>query len=301
MPLGNTLSDGGSSINHGSRCIKPSRIAQLFRQDILGKFQSHSLNDKVYWQGYLQTEFSMSQSDSPHPAKPINIIVPLGAGSTVDIIARVFGAEMSKSLGQPVTVELLPGAGGTTGTAKAARSAPDGYTITIASNGTHAINMGLYANPGYDPIRDFAPVALVGSVTNVMIVNPANPARTPQDVAEAARAKPGELTYSSGGVGTTHHFSGVMFASMAKLDLKHVPFKASLDGINQVVEGKITMGFFNLPTVFTQIKEGKLKALAVTGKTRSSYLPQLPTLDETGSSGSDGGAWFDFGSGRPHV
>jgi tripartite-type tricarboxylate transporter receptor subunit TctC len=237
---------------------------------------------------------SASAAAQAWPAKPINIIVPLGAGSTVDIVARMFAAEMSKSLGQPVTVELLPGAGGTTGTAKAAKAAPDGYTITIASNGTHAINMGLYANPGYDPIRDFTPVALAGSVTNVMIVNPANPARTPQDVADAARAKPGELTYSSGGVGTTHHFSGVMFASMARLDLKHVPFKASLDGINQVVEGKVTMGFFNLPTVFTQIKEGKLKALAVTGKARSTYLPQLPTLDETGLTGYEVGAWFGF-------
>jgi tripartite-type tricarboxylate transporter receptor subunit TctC len=237
---------------------------------------------------------SMPLFAQTYPMKPINIIVPLGAGSTVDIIARVVGAELTKSMGQPVTVELLPGAGGTIGTAKAAKSAPDGYTITIASNGTHAINMGLYLNPGYDPIRDFAPIALVGAVTNVMIVHPSNPAFTPQDVAAAARVRPGELSYASGGVGTTHHFSGVMFASMANLKLEHVPFKASLDGINQVIAGKVTMGFFNMPTVLTQIREGKLKALAVTSKTRSNFLPQLPTLDEAGLAGYEVTAWFGF-------
>ena len=238
--------------------------------------------------------FSSSLLAQAYPTRPINIIVPLGAGSTVDIIARLVGAELANSMGQPVSVELLPGAGGTTGTAKAAKAAPDGYTLTNASNGTHAINMGLYLNPGYDPIKDFAPVALAGSVTNVMIVHPSNPARTPLEVADAARARPGQLTYASGGVGTTHHFSGVMFASMAKLQLEHVPFKASLDGINQVIDGKITMGFFNLPTVLTQIRDGRLKALAVTSKTRSNFLPQLPTLDEAGLAGYEVTAWFGF-------
>ena len=238
--------------------------------------------------------FSTALMAQTYPARPINIIVPLGAGSTVDIIARVVGAELTRSMGQPVSVELLPGAGGTIGTTKAAKSAPDGYTLTIASNGTHAINMGLYLNPGYDPIKDFAPVTLAGSVTNVMIVHPANPARNPLEVAEAARARPGQLTYSSGGIGTTHHFSGVMFGQMAKLQLEHLPFKASLDGINQVIEGKITMGFFNLPTVLTQIRDGRLKALAVTGKTRSNFLPQLPTLDEAGLTGYEVTAWFGF-------
>jgi tripartite-type tricarboxylate transporter receptor subunit TctC len=228
------------------------------------------------------------------PSKPVTIVVPLGAGSSVDIIARLFAAELTKSLGTEVRVELKPGAGGTIGTAYVARSAPDGYTITIASNGSHAINMQMYANPGYDAIRDFAPIALVASVVNVMIVPMSNPAATPQEVAAAAKLKPGEFTYSSGGNGTTHHFSGVMFASMMGLDLVHVPFKASVEGINAVQDGKISMGFFNMPTVLTQIKEGKLKGLAVTGKQRSPFLPQLPTLDETGLKGFDVSAWFGF-------
>ena len=228
------------------------------------------------------------------PVKPVSIIVPLGAGSTVDIAARVVAAELAKSLGQPVNVELLPGAGGTTGTAKAAKAAPDGHTLVVVSNGTLAINMGLYANPGYDPVRDFAPVALMGSVTNVMFVHPKHPARTVLDVIALARAQPGKLTYSSGGVGTTHHFSGVMFASSAGLDLVHVPFKTSLEGINQVIDNKVTMGFFNLPTVLTQIRAGQLKPLAVTGKTRSNFLPQLPTLEEAGLKGYEVTAWFGF-------
>jgi tripartite-type tricarboxylate transporter receptor subunit TctC len=228
------------------------------------------------------------------PTKPVTIVVPLGAGSSVDIIARLFAAELAKSLDTEVRVELKPGAGGTIGTAYVAKSAPDGYTITIASNGTHAINMQMYANPGYDAIRDFAPIALVGSVVNVMIVPASDPARTPQDVASAARLKPGEFTYSSGGNGTTHHFSGVMFASMTGTSLTHVPFKASVDGIDAVMNGKISMGFFNMPTVLRQIREGKLKGLAVTGKQRSAFLPQLPTLDETGLKGYDVSAWFGF-------
>jgi tripartite-type tricarboxylate transporter receptor subunit TctC len=228
------------------------------------------------------------------PTKPVTIVVPLGAGSSVDIIARLFAAELAKSLDTEVRVELKPGAGGTIGTAYVAKSAPDGYTITIASNGTHAINMQMYANPGYDAIRDFAPIALVGSVVNVMIVPASDPARTPQDVASAARLQPGEFTYSSGGNGTTHHFSGVMFASMTGTSLTHVPFKASVDGIDAVMNGKISMGFFNMPTVLRQIREGKLKGLAVTGKQRSAFLPQLPTLDETGLKGYDVSAWFGF-------
>lgn len=229
-----------------------------------------------------------------HPMKALTIIVPLGAGSSVDIAARVVAAELTKSLGQPVNVELLPGAGGTTGTAKAAKSPSDGHTLVIASNGTFAINMGLYTNPGYDPVRDFAPVALMGSVTNVMFVHPGNPARTVADVIAQARANPGKLTYSSGGVGTTHHFSGVMFGSIAGVELTHVPFKTSLEGINQVKDNQLTMGFFNMPTVLTQIRAGQLKPLAVTSKTRSDFLPQLPTLQEAGLKDYEVNAWFGF-------
>ena len=228
------------------------------------------------------------------PETPLNIIVPLGAGSTVDIAARRIGVSLARRIGRPVGVELLPGAGGTLGTAKAAKAAPDGGTLVVASNGTFAINMGLYRDPGYDPIRDFAPVALVGSVTNVMIVHAANPACTPQDVLVAARARPGELTYASGGVGTTHHFSGLMFGAMAGVALRHVPFETSLEGIQQVVDGNITMGFFNLPTVLAQVRAGALKALAVTGKHPSAYLPQLPTLAESGLPGYEVEAWFGF-------
>lgn len=228
------------------------------------------------------------------PKGPLNIIVPLGAGSTVDIAARRIGEALSRRIGRPVTVEILPGAGGTLGTARAAKAAPDGGTLIVASNGTFAINMGLYRDPGYDPIRDFAPVAMAGSVTNVMIVHPANPAHTPQDVLGAARARPGELTYASGGVGTTHHFSGVMFGAMAGVSLRHVPFETSLEGIQQVVDGKVTMGFFNLPTVLAQVRAGALKALAVTGRSRSAFLPQLPTLAESGLPGYEVEAWFGF-------
>jgi len=242
--------------------------------------------------GFLLVSAAQAQS---WPTKPITILVPLGAGSSVDIIARLYAGELSKILGQEVRVDLRPGAGGTTGTAFVAKSPADGYMLTIASNGTHAINMQMYAKPGYDAIRDFAPIALVASVVNVMIVPPGNPAKTASDVISAARLrKPGELTYSSGGNGTTHHFSGVIFSGMTGLSLRHVPYKASVDGINDVMNGKISMGFFNMPTVLTQIREGKLKGLAVTGMERSSFLPDLPTLDEAGLKGFEVNAWFGF-------
>ena len=224
--------------------------------------------------------------------KPITIVVPLGAGSSVDIAARVVGAELANRQERLVEIELMPGAGGTIGTAHAARAAPDGDTLVICSNGTFAINMGLYANPGYDPNRDFTPVALLGAVTNVMVVHPRNPANSAREVIAAAQAQPGRLTYSSGGTGTTHHFCGAMFAAAAGVNLTHFPFDASADAIQQVIDERVSIGLFNLPTVLGHIQAGRLKALAVTGRQRSGHLPLLPTLESVLGKPFDVTAWF---------
>jgi tripartite-type tricarboxylate transporter receptor subunit TctC len=144
------------------------------------------------------------------PAKPIKLLVPLAAGSTADIVSRVVGTELAKRLGQPVVVENKPGAGGTIAMAEVARSAPDGYTIAFASQGTLVFNQALYSTPGYDSLKDFAALAFVGGVSNVMIVPPSSSATLPRDIVAAAKAKPGELTFSSGGSGTSHHLSGVL-------------------------------------------------------------------------------------------
>ncbi|HRE14905.1 MAG TPA: tripartite tricarboxylate transporter substrate binding protein, partial [Usitatibacteraceae bacterium] len=228
------------------------------------------------------------------PAKTLKLIVPLAAGSTADIISRTVANELTKSLGQPIVVENRTGAGGTIAMAEVARSQPDGYTISFASQGTLVFNQALYANPGYDSLKDFQPVAFVGGVSNVMIVNPSNPATKPAEVIAAAKAKPGQLTFSSGGAGTSHHLSGVLFGRMTGTDLVHVPYKGAPQGIVAVMSGEVSMGFFNTPTVIAQVKDGRLKALAVTSLSRSPLLPQVPTLDEAGVKGYEVNTWFGF-------
>ena len=229
-----------------------------------------------------------------YPTKPIRLLVPLAAGSTADIVSRFAGQELSKALGQPVVVENKPGAGGTIAMAELARAAPDGYTIAFASQGTLVFNQAIYAKPGYDSVKDFAPVAFVGGVSNVMIVPPASTAAKPTDVVAAAKAKPGELTFSSGGAGTSHHLSGVLFGQLTGTQLVHVPYKGAPQGVLAVMTGEVTMGFFNTPTVISQLRGGKVKALGVTSLARSPLLPNVPTLDEQGIKGYEVNTWFGF-------
>jgi tripartite-type tricarboxylate transporter receptor subunit TctC len=228
------------------------------------------------------------------PSRSVKLLVPLAAGSTADIVSRTVGAELAKALGQPVVVENKAGAGGTIAMAELARAAPDGYTIGFASQGTLVFNQALYSRPGYDSVADFAPVAFVGGVSNVMIVHPKHAARTPRDVADAARARPGDLTFSSGGSGTSHHLSGVLFGQVTGTQLLHVPYKGAPQGILAVMAEEVTMGFFNTPTVIAQVKDGRLKALGVTSLQRSPLLPDVPTLDEAGIKGYEVNTWFGF-------
>lgn len=228
------------------------------------------------------------------PSKPIRLIVPLAPGATADIVARIFADELSKALGQNVVVDNKTGAGGTIATAEAARAAPDGYTIALVSQGTMVFNIGLYKNPGYDPLKNLMPLTVSGGVSNVLIVHPSNPAKTVADVLAQARAKPGEYTYSSGGVGTSHHMSGVLLELRTGLKLQHVPYRATPAGIMAVVNGEVQMGLFNTPTVLGQIKAGTLKALAVTSEKRSTLLPELPTMIEAGVKDYVVDTWMGF-------
>ena len=230
----------------------------------------------------------------PYPVKPIRLIVPLAAGSTADIASRFVGDGLSKALGQPVVIENKTGAGGTIAMAELARSAPDGYTIAFASQGTLVFNQAIFAKPGYDSTKDFQPIAFLGGVSNVMIVPPTSAATKPTDVIAAAKAKPGELNFSSGGAGTSHHLSGVLFGRVTDTQLVHVPYKGAPQGVLAVMAGEVSMGFFNTPTVIGQIKEGKVKALGVTSLKRSPLLPNVPTLDEQGVKGYEMNTWFGF-------
>ena len=239
----------------------------------------------------LSAGSAMAQS---WPTRPIRLLVPLAAGSTADIISRAVGTELSRTLGQPVVVENKPGAGGTIAMAEVARSAPDGYTLSFASQGTLVFNQALYEKPGYDSIKDFATIRFVGGVANVMIVPPGAAAARPADVIAMAKAKPGTLTFSSGGSGTSHHLSGVLFGRMTGTELIHVPYKGAPQGILAVMSAEVNMGFFNTPTVISQIRDNKLKPLAVTSLTRSPLLPDVPTLDELGVKGYEVNTWFGF-------
>ena len=231
----------------------------------------------------------------PYPYRPITIVVPFGKGTTADLVAAVVSEAMSKNIGQKVTVELKPGAGGGVAMEQVERAAPDGYTLAMITQGIHVFNLSLYKTLRYDPER-ITPITPIAAVSNVMTVHPSNPANTPLEVAAAAKAEPGRLTYASGGVGTSHHLGGVLFASIAGVDIKHVPHLVSVEGVNKIVSGEITMGFFNLPTVIAYIKAGKLKALGVTSLARSPHLPRVPTLDASGLRGYDLVTWFGFGA-----
>jgi tripartite-type tricarboxylate transporter receptor subunit TctC len=230
-----------------------------------------------------------------YPDRPITIVVPFGKGTTADLVAAVVAQKMSENIGQRVMVELKPGAGGGIAMEQVEKAAPDGYTLAMISQGTHVFNLSLYKTLRYDP-QKIIPITPIAAVSNVMTVHPSNPANTPLEVAAAAKAAPGQLSYASGGVGTSHHLGGVLFASLAGVDIRHIPHLVSVDGVKKIVNGEITMGFFNLPTVIDEIRAGKLKALAVTSLTRSPYLPNVPTLDASGLKGYDLETWFGFGA-----
>jgi tripartite-type tricarboxylate transporter receptor subunit TctC len=230
----------------------------------------------------------------PYPSKPITMVIGLGKGTTAEIMGVVVAEVLSKNLGQPVRVELKVGEGSGIAMEQVEKAAPDGYTIGMITQGTHVFNLSLYKTLRYDP-KKIVPVTPIAAVTNVMTVHPSNPANTPMEVVAAAKAAPGQLTYASGGIGTSHHLSGALFASMTGSDIKHVPHLISVEGIKRIVSGELTMGFFNIPTVIDEIRTGKLKALAVTSLARSAHLPDLPTLDASGIKGFDMVTWFGFG------
>jgi len=216
------------------------------------------------------------------PERTVRMIIPFVAGAGADIVGRTYAEELAKALGQPVVVDNKGGAGGLMGTAEGARAPADGYTLLLTSQGTTVFNLGLYKAPGYDPLKDLAPVTASGTLANVLVVSPANPATTVAELVAQARAKPGELTYGSSGIGSSIHMSGVILEQRTGVRLQHVPYRGAPPAVLAVVNGEVTMGFFNTPTVLGQIKAGKLKALAVTSKERSAILPDVPTMIEAG-------------------
>lgn len=230
------------------------------------------------------------------PTRPIRMIVPYAPGATGDIGGRLYGEELGKSLGQTIVIDNKTGAGGTIAMAELARAAPDGYTLGVVAQGLLVYNLGLYKSPGYDPFKDLIVLSINFSVANVLIVHPSNPAKTVADVVEQARAKKGEFTFSSGGVGTSHHMSGVLLELRSGVKMTHVPYRATPAGIQAVVNGEVAMGMFNMPTVVSLIRAGKLKAIAVTGERRSDQFPELPTMIRSGFKDFVVDTWLGFGA-----
>jgi tripartite-type tricarboxylate transporter receptor subunit TctC len=230
------------------------------------------------------------------PAKLIRMLVPYSPGATGDIGGRLYGEELGKSLGQTVVIDNKTGAGGTIAMAELARATPDGYTLGVIAQGLLVYNLGLYKNPGYDPFKDLIILSINYSVANVLIVHPSNPAKTVADVIEQARAKKGEFTFSSGGIGTSHHMSGVLLELRSGVKMTHVPYRATTAGIQAVVNGEVAMGMFNMPTVVSLIRAGKLKAIAVTGAQRSDQFPELPTMIEAGFKDFVVDTWLGYGA-----
>jgi tripartite-type tricarboxylate transporter receptor subunit TctC len=227
-----------------------------------------------------------------YPAKTIRLIVPYTPGGTADMLARAIGQNMSASLGQQVIIDNRPGAGGNIGAGLAAKAAPDGYTMLMGTVATHAINPNLYRDMPYDADKDFAPIVLVATLPNLLVVNPSVPAKNVKELIAFAKAKPGELAFASAGNGTSQHLSGELFKKMTGVDMIHIPYKGSAPAVTDLIGGQVQLMFDNIPSSLPQIRAGKLRALAVTGPRRSPVLPDLPTVSEAGLPGFSITSWF---------
>jgi tripartite-type tricarboxylate transporter receptor subunit TctC len=220
-----------------------------------------------------------------YPTKPVRLIVGFPPGGGVDIIARLIAQPLSVRLGQPVIVENLGGAGGNIAAVNVSRSNPDGHTLLVSAVSTLAISASLYPNLQYNLMKDLMPVAVVASVPNVLVVNPSVPAKSVKELIALAKEKPGKLNFGSAGTGTTVHFSGELFKSMADVDMMHVPYKGAAPAMNDLLGGELHLMFDFLTAAAPQIKSGKLRALGVTSSTRSPFLPDVPTIAEAGVPG----------------
>ena len=232
----------------------------------------------------------MARAQSGYPAKPIQFIVPYAAGGNGDIVSRMVGQRLSAILGQPILIENRPGAGGNIGAQAAARAAPDGHTLVLTS-GTHAINMTLYEKPGFDVVRDFAPVAMLTSAPFVLIVHPSVPVKTLQDLIAHAKANPGKLNYGSAGSGAGAHITTELLKSMAGIDMLHVPYKGTPQATTDLVAGQLQV-MFNAPsTSMPLIQSGKVRALGISSRKPSPLAPGLPTVSDSGLPGFDSTVW----------
>jgi tripartite-type tricarboxylate transporter receptor subunit TctC len=226
-----------------------------------------------------------------YPTRPVKIIVPFAAGGPADVYARFLAQRLQEALGQPFVVDDRPGAGSIVGTDAAAKSAPDGYTLLVMSN-THTVNESLIPNKPFVLTRDFVPIAPINYSDLVMVVHPSVPAKTLAEFIALAKAQPGKLNYASSGPGTPYHMAGELFKAMAGVDIVHVPYKGSSGARTDTIGGQVQMMFDAVTTMTEHVKAGQVRALGTTGKTRSSVLPDVPTIAEAGVPGYEATIWI---------
>ncbi|CAM4029997.1 Bug family tripartite tricarboxylate transporter substrate binding protein [Bordetella tumulicola] len=226
------------------------------------------------------------------PERPVRLVVSSGAGGTADILARSLAEKLTAALGQPFIVENKPGAGGHLGAAQVARAPADGYVFLVSGSPTHSVGPHLYKNLTYDPMHDVPPVAMVAVAPNLLVVDTELPVQSVAQLVALAKQRPGELTYSSAGSGTSGHLAGAMLQSMANIRIKHVPYKTGPEAVTAVLAGNVSMTFFTMPSVLPQVQAGKLRALAVTSSTRTALAPSVPTIAEAGYPGFEALAWY---------
>ncbi|NDZ14422.1 ABC transporter substrate-binding protein [Variovorax sp. WS11] len=226
------------------------------------------------------------------PDKPVMLVVPFPPGGPTDAMARTLAAEMKDRLGQPMIVENRAGAGGNIGAEFVARAPADGQTLLFGTSGPLAINASLYRKIGYDPVKSFAPVIQVGHLPNILVVHPSVPAKDVKELIAYAKANPGKLSYASSGNGASSHLAGVLFNSMAGIDLQHIPYKGTGPALNDLLGGQVGMSFTDVLTALPYVKAGKLRALGMASAARSQALPEVPTIAEQGLKGYDVSVFF---------
>lgn len=241
--------------------------------------------------GILAAAVALPVAAQGYPAKPVRLIIPFSAGGAADVPGRIVTQKLSEAFKQQVLVDNRPGAGSTIGADAAAKSAPDGYTLFMISN-THFVSAALHKKLAYDSLNDFTPVTQITSAPNILVVHPSLPVKTVKELIALAKARPGQIDYASSGNGSTQHLTGALFASMAGINITHIPYRGSGPVTADLLGGQVQLAFPGIAGMLPHIKTGKLRPLGVTGSKRSPELPNVPTIAEAGVKGYEMVAWF---------
>jgi len=251
-----------------------------------------SLAARAFATACITSVFNADAADhAVYPARPVRLIVPFAPAGSADALARTLQPSLSDTLGQPVVIDNRPGASSTIGTEMAARAAPDGYTLVMITT-THTVNPSLLAKLPYDSVKDFAPVSLVVSQPNILVVHPSVPVKSVKELVALAKAKPNTLNFASGGNGSSPHLSGELFKLVAAIEITHIPYKGSGPGVTDLLGGHVQMMFAGPLALEQHIKSGRLRALAVADRRRSTVVPDIPTMTEAGFPGVETGTWY---------